>query len=98
MLRCDTETVATKEYGIRDLRNNTAQVLAAVEAGDRVFLTNRGRRVAELRPVAPENDIDRLLDLADRISPGDTGAFDELMHSKHDDLAAQEAKDAAGWR
>lgn len=95
---CDPEIVATKEYGIRDLRNNTAQVLAAVEAGEQVFLTNRGRRVAELRPVAPENDIDRLLDLADRISPGDTGAFEDLMRSKQDDLAAQGAKDAAGWR
>lgn len=98
MLTRDTEVVAAKEYGIRDLRNHTAQVPAAVEAGDRVFLTNRVRRVAELRPVAPENDIDRLLDLAARISPGDTGAFDELMHSKQDALAAQEAEDAAGWR
>lgn len=43
----------------------------------------------------PDNDIDRLLDLANRISPGDTGAFDDLMRSKQDDLAAQEAKDAA---
>lgn len=95
---CDTRLMVTREYGIRDLRNNTAQVLAAVEAGEHVFLTNRGRRVAELRPVAPENDIDRLLDLADRISPGDTGALADLMHSKQDDVAAQEAKDAAGWR
>lgn len=90
--------MVTREYGIRDLRNNTAQVLAAVEAGEHVFVTNRGRRVAELRPVAPENDIDRLLDLADRISPGDTGAWADLMQSKQDDVAAQEAKDADGWR
>lgn len=91
-------SMATKEYGVRDLRNNTARVLAAVEAGEHVFLTKRGRRVAELRPVSPENDIDRLLDLADRVSSGDTGAFADLMQSKQDDLAAQEAKDAAGWR
>ena len=49
---CDICTMATKEYGVRDLRNSTAKVLAAVEAGDQVFLTNRGKRVAELRPVA----------------------------------------------
>lgn len=89
--------MAIKEYGVRDLRNDTARVLAAVEAGDRVFLTNRGKRVAELRPVAAENDIERLLDLADQISPGDTGAYADLMQSKHDDMAAQEAKDAAEW-
>lgn len=91
---CDTLAMAVKEYGIRDLRNHTAQVLAAVEAGEHVFVTNRGRRVAELRPVVPHNEIDALLDLADRISPGDTGAFDDLMQSKQDDLAAQDAKDA----
>lgn len=90
--------MATKEYGVRDLRNSTAKVLAAVEAGDHVFLTNRGKRVAELRPVTHETDIDRLLNLADRLSPGDTGALDELMQSKQDDLDAQETKDAAGWR
>lgn len=95
---CDTWFMAAKEYGIRDLRNNTAQVLAAVEAGEHVFLTNRGRRVAELRPIAAKNDVDRLLELADAISPGDTGAFDDLIQTKQDDLAAQEAKDAAGWR
>lgn len=87
--------MATKEYGVRDLRNNTAQVLAALAAGEHVFLTNRGRRVAELRPAAPESDIERLLELADRISPGDTGALADLMQSKQDDVAAQE--DAA-WR
>lgn len=95
---CDTWVVTTKEFGVRDLRNDTAQVIAAVQAGERVFLTNRGVRVAEIRPVASESDLDRLLDLADRISPGDTGAFEDLRQSKADDVAAQEAKDAAGWR
>lgn len=86
-----------REYGVRELRNNTARVLAAVEAGERVYLTNRGRRVAELRPVAPENPVERLLDLAERISPGDTGAFDDLMQSKQDDLTAQGAMEPTEW-
>lgn len=90
--------MATREYGVRDLRNSTAKVLAAVEAGDQVFLTNHGRRVAELRPVSHGTDIDRLLKLADRIPPGDTGAFDELMRSKREDIEAQATKDAAEWR
>ena len=81
--------MATREYGVRDLRNNTAAVLAAVEHGDQVFLTNRGRRVAELRPVTADGGIDHLLELADQISPGDTGAFDDLQQSKLDDIAAQ---------
>ena len=90
--------MAIKEYGVRDLRNSTAQVLAAVEAGDHVFLTNRGKRVAELRPVTLESDVDRLIAIAARLSPGDTGAFDDLMQSKQDDLEAQEPKDDSGWR
>lgn len=83
--------MATKEYGIRDLRNDTSGVLAAVEAGDEVFLTKRGRRVAEFRPVAPKDDVERLIDLAERISSGDTGAMADLMQSKLDDLDAQES-------
>lgn len=82
---------------MRDLRNNTAKVLAAVEAGDHVFLTNRGKRVAELRPIVHETEIERLLDIADRVSAGDTGAFDDLMLSKQDDIAAQTKRDTAGW-
>lgn len=89
--------MAPKEYGVRDLRNNTSKVLAAVAAGEQVFLTNRGKRVAELRPVTAQNDVERLLDLADRISPGDTGSFADLMQSKSDDLAAQAEKDEAAW-
>ncbi len=95
---CDTGGMEAREFGVRDLRNHTARVLAAVEAGERVFLTNRGRRVAELRPITRESDIDRLIELADRISPGDTGAFADLMQSKDDDVAAQTAKEAAAWR
>jgi prevent-host-death family protein len=34
----------------RDLRNNTRQVLARVEAGESVTITVDGRPVAELRP------------------------------------------------
>ncbi len=35
---------------MRDLRNRTAQVVAAVQAGERVTLLNRGRPVADIVP------------------------------------------------
>ena len=38
------------EVGVRDLRNNTAQVIAAVEGGERVTLTVNGRAVADIVP------------------------------------------------
>lgn len=40
--------VAVREFGIRALRNHTQEVLDAVDAGDVVFLTRRGVRVAEI--------------------------------------------------
>lgn len=38
------------EVGVRDLRNRTADVIAAVEAGERVTLTVRGAAVADIVP------------------------------------------------
>lgn len=39
------------EIAARELRNNTADVLRRVEAGEQVTITTRGRPVAELTPV-----------------------------------------------
>jgi prevent-host-death family protein len=38
------------EVGVRDLRNDTARVLAAVSAGERVTLTVRGEPIADIVP------------------------------------------------
>jgi len=38
------------EIGTRDLRNRTADVIAAVESGERVTLTVRGNAVADIVP------------------------------------------------
>ncbi len=38
------------DVGVRDLRNRTAEVVAAVEAGERVTLTVRGSAVADIVP------------------------------------------------
>lgn len=38
------------DVSVRDLRNNTAQVIAAVEAGTPVTLTVHGRPVADIVP------------------------------------------------
>jgi prevent-host-death family protein len=43
-------TVSHMEIGVRELRNRTADVLAAIEAGERVTLTNRGQPVADIVP------------------------------------------------
>lgn len=38
------------EISVRDLRNRTAQVVAAVQAGEHVTLLNRGTPVADIVP------------------------------------------------
>lgn len=38
------------EVGVRELRNKTAEVVAAVESGERVTLTVRGNPVADIVP------------------------------------------------
>lgn len=38
------------EIGVRDLRNRTADVIAAVESGERVTLTVHGTAVADVVP------------------------------------------------
>lgn len=42
------------DVAARDLRNRTADVLRRVESGEPVTITNRGRPVARLVPVADE--------------------------------------------
>lgn len=39
------------EVTVRDLRNNGAEVLRRVEAGEHLVVTRDGRPVAELRPL-----------------------------------------------
>jgi prevent-host-death family protein len=38
------------EVGIRELRNNTAEVIAAVQAGEPVTLTSHGEPIADIVP------------------------------------------------
>lgn len=40
-----------REVTVRELRNNGGEVLARVEAGERLTVTRDGRPVAELRPL-----------------------------------------------
>lgn len=45
-------TLSHMEVGVRTLRNRTADVISAVESGERVTLTVRGRAVADIVPHA----------------------------------------------
>lgn len=43
-------TVSHMDVGVRELRNRTSDVIAAVESGERVTLTVRGAPVADIVP------------------------------------------------
>lgn len=80
------------EVSVRELRNHTRDVIEAVEAGDVVYLTSRGRRIAEIRPLAPRSDAQRLVELVSRLPLVDTGAAAELSESKQASLRAQQRR------
>ena len=39
------------DMGIKQARNDLSKLLLTAQRGDRVFLTNRGKRVAEIVPI-----------------------------------------------
>jgi prevent-host-death family protein len=43
-----------QEIGIFETKTHLSELIQRVAAGERFYITRRGERVAELRPVAPE--------------------------------------------
>jgi prevent-host-death family protein len=59
------------DVSVRELRNNTARVIGAIQSGERVVLTVHGRPVADIVPRAERNErrtSERLLDDLSQIS------------------------------
>jgi prevent-host-death family protein len=73
------------DVGVRDLRNRTPEVVAAVESGERVTLTVRGQPVAD---IVPHRRRSRWL--------GGSWLQDELAAKSADPGLAQELDDLAG--
>jgi prevent-host-death family protein len=60
--------------GIRELNQNTSQVLARVSGGETMEITDRGRAVARLVPIADDQSaLDRLVSSGRATSPSSTG-------------------------
>ena len=49
------------EVGIRALKQNASAVVARAAAGERVTITDRGRRVAQLTPI-PSSRVEQLVE------------------------------------
>jgi prevent-host-death family protein len=79
------------EVGVRDLRNRTSQVIAAVQAGERVVLTVRGEPIADIVPHGRRarwlSGTQLHAQLADRAAdPGLQRALDALTGQTLDEL------------
>ncbi len=79
-------TLSHMDVGVRDLRNRTAEVVAAVESGERVTLTVRGQPVAD---IVPHRRRSRWLDGAWLEGELATKAADPELASQLDELAGQ---------
>lgn len=64
--------------GVRELRRDASRWLARVRAGETFVVTDRGRPIAQLAPLAPAVGYDALLAAGD-IVPGAGGSIDEVL-------------------
>lgn len=83
-------TLSHMDVGVRDLRNRTAEVVAAVEAGERVTLTVRGTPVAD---IVPHGRRSRWLDGAMLEAELETKAADPGLADDLERLAGQTLDD-----
>jgi len=65
-----------ESVGVRQLRQHARELLRRVEAGETIEITDRGRPVAQLAPLA-ERDVQARLRSAGEIAPA-TGSLAEL--------------------
>ncbi len=83
-----------KRFGVRDLRNDTAAVLAEAERSGAVYITRNGEVVAKLVPHRDEPDTRtptrRLLDRVAGLTHTDTRWTDEHIETKQAEVEAQD--------
>lgn len=74
---------------MRELRNHTGRVLEALQANDEVYLTNRGLRVAVIKPILGDWS-ERLAGWVAELPRRDTGML-ELLEADNEAAIEHEA-------
>jgi prevent-host-death family protein len=67
-----------ERVGVRELRQNLSRWLRRVENGESFEVTDRGRPVAQLTPLAPEDDVLARLVAQGRIARVGKGSLSDL--------------------
>src|SRR5690606_24277445 len=85
---------SVRSFGVRDLRNDTAGVLAVAERDGEVLITKRGRIVARLVAFdgGDGSPLDDFIVWAESLSGHDTGWADEFLREKVLDAREAEPK------
>ena len=82
-----------RSVSIRELRNHTADVIASVEAGERVVLTSNGRPIADVVPHVersrwlPGELVLQALGSGAAADPGIRADLDSVLGGTTDDIA-----------
>ncbi len=88
--------------GVRELNQNTSQVLARVSSGETIEITDRGRPVARLVPVDDDTStLNRLVSSGRALAPTGTGpvALPPVLGDSNVDAASEIAvmRDEERW-
>lgn len=67
-----------ERVGVRELRQNLSRWLRRVESGETFEVTERGRPVAQLTPLPPDDDVIARLSREGRIARAATGNLADL--------------------
>lgn len=91
-----------ERIGVRELNQNTSQVLARVSGGETVEITDRGRPVARLVPISTDaSTLARLVATGRAVAPSATGpvALPPHLGDPDVDVAAELAamRDEERW-
>lgn len=78
-----------QHIGVRELRREASRWLARVRAGEAFVVTDRGRPVARLSPIADPVGYDALL-AEGRIAPGPGGELSDILNALDADLPPDE--------
>jgi prevent-host-death family protein len=90
-------TAVAPAHGVRELNQNTSQVLARVSGGETVEITDRGRPIARLVPVSDDRSTLAKLVVAGRAVPA-TGTGPVPLSSKLGDEGVDVATTVAAMR
>lgn len=89
--------MASREYSQRDFRDHISRTLEPVEVGGQVYLTNDARRIGELHPLVPDNDLHQFLDLVDRISSSERRIVEDRPDGRESLIAARDVTAVNDW-